>query len=406
MNAETNILGAFSRSVGPSSNGNGDDHDRAPAHTDRDAPDYDDETTLDESWQPVDLGPILAGEHVQPVPDWLLRNDGHALRSGMADRLLDMAQLRSLPVPEPLIGSLFDLDTLALLYGRRGSYKSFLALDWALHIAYGRRWHTQTVHQGHVLYVCAEGSHGLSQRIDAWKSHHGVLDDTSRLAVLPEAVNLMAPASSGALADVAASIGACLVILDTWARCTVGGEENSTKDMGLAIEQLDVIRRRSGACVLGVHHAGKDTTAGARGSSALEAAFDTVFEIAATDDVVTLKSTKQKHHPEGNPWHLRAVPAEASVALDLNHTSGGEEWTASDNLALHAFADIETTSGVSFTAWKVAAHDAGVSEATVNRTRKKALDRAVIGLESTSTHRAPRYVLTEAGRCHLAGVVE
>ena len=39
----------------------------------------DDDTVIDESWTPVDLGPVLAGEHVQPVPDWLLRNDGRAL---------------------------------------------------------------------------------------------------------------------------------------------------------------------------------------------------------------------------------------------------------------------------------------------------------------------------------------
>ena len=116
---------------------------------------------------------------------------------------------------------------------------------------------------------------------------NGVIGDTDELDTLPEAINLLSPSSAGELADVARDIGARLVILDTWARCTVGGEENSTKDMGLAIEQADVIRRRSGACVLAVHHSGKDSTAGARGSSALEAAFDSVFEIGAVDDVVT-----------------------------------------------------------------------------------------------------------------------
>ena len=206
--------------------------------------------------------------------------------AGIRSRLLKMIALRNLPQPATLITSLMDVDTLALLYGRRGSYKSFFALDWAMCVAYGRRWHSQAVTAGPVLYVCAEGAHGVDQRIDAWKRHNGVIGDTDELDSLPEAIKLLSPSSAGELADVARDIGARLVILDTWARCTVGGEENSTKDMGLAIEQADVIRRRSGACVLAVHHSGKDSTAGARCSSALEAAFDSVFEVSATDDVV------------------------------------------------------------------------------------------------------------------------
>ena len=206
--------------------------------------------------------------------------------AGIRSRLLKMIALRNLPQPATLITSLMDVDTLALLYGRRGSYKSFLALDWAMCMAYGRRWHFQAVTAGPVLYVCAQGAHGVDQRIDAWKRHNGVIGDTDELDTLPEAIKLLSPSSAGELADVARDIGARLVILDTWARCTVGGEENSTKDMGLAIEQADVIRRRSGACVLAVHHSGKDSTASARGSSALEAAFDSVFEVSATDDVV------------------------------------------------------------------------------------------------------------------------
>jgi hypothetical protein len=314
----------------------------------------------------------------------------------MEARLLTIGQLRTLPAPEPLIGSLFDLDTLALLYGRRGSFKSFLALDWALHIAYGNRWHSQSVRQGHVLYVCAEGSHGLAQRIDAWKTHHGIIHDTDRLSVLPEAVNLMSPSQAGALAQVAATLGSRLVILDTWARCTVGGEENSTKDMGQAIEQLDVIRRASGACVLGVHHSGKDTTAGARGSSALEAAFDSVFEIGASDDIVTLKTTKQKHHAEGNPWYLRALPIRDSVVLAPNANTV-DEVSASVLTTLAALAEIQVPGGVTASNWLVVA---GKPEQTFYRHRKTLLTTGLI--ENTGSDKLPRYQVTSAGTTALS----
>ena len=316
--------------------------------------------------------------------------------AGIRSRLLKMSDLRNLPQPAPLITSLMDLDTLALLYGRRGSYKSFLALDWALCVAYGRRWHSQAVTAGPVLYVCAEGAHGVDQRIDAWKRHNGVIGDTDELDTLPEAINLLSPSSAGELADVARDIGARLVILDTWARCTVGGEENSTKDMGLAIEQADVIRRRSGACVLAVHHSGKDSTAGARGSSALEAAFDSVFEVSATDDVVTLKTTKQKHHSEGNPWYLRAVPEGESVVLGLRSTDT-DDISASVLETLAGLAEVQLPGGVSASNWLVVVDR---PEQTFYRHRKLLLTTGLI--TNVGSDKQPRYLVSDAGATALS----
>ena len=321
--------------------------------------------------------------------------------ASLSTRLLTMSALRDLPAPAPLITSLIDLDTLALLYGRRGSYKSFLALDWALHIAYGNRWHSQAVTYGPVLYVCAEGSHGLGQRIDAWKAHHGVINDTERLAVLPEAVNLLSPSASGELADVAGEMGARFVILDTLARCTVGGDENSTKDMGLAIEQLDVIRRRSGACVMAVHHSGKDSAAGARGSSALEAAFDSVFEIGAADEIVTLKTTKQKHHPEGSPWYLRSLPMQSSVVLDLNSRQADDDLSPSALIALRSLDAIALPGGIAAGKWEAQfVGDSGLTAPTFFRHRKTLV---TLGLVSdVGTEKSPRYQVSDLGAITLS----
>ena len=59
---------------------------------------------------------------------------------------------------------------------------------------------------------------------------------------------------------------------------------------------LDKIRRETGACVLVVHHTGKDEAKGARGHSLLRAAIDT--EIAMTrnkdDGLIEIKATKQR----------------------------------------------------------------------------------------------------------------
>ncbi|MBK9971197.1 MAG: AAA family ATPase [Acidimicrobiaceae bacterium] len=161
---------------------------------------------------------------------------------------------------------MLDLDSMAMLYGRRGSYKSFMALDWALCVANGTRWHSRPTTQGTVVYLVGEGLNGFVQRIDAWRAHHPMQGETN-LLLYPEAVNLLSPSSVGPFADECARVGASLVVIDTLSRCFVGGEENGGKDGSIGVEQLDVIRKRTGACVLLVHHAGKDAERGSRGWS-------------------------------------------------------------------------------------------------------------------------------------------
>ena len=86
-----------------------------------------------------------------------------------------------------------------------------------------------------------------------------------------------------------------LVVLDTWARGLVGGDENSQKDAGLAIDACERVRRSTGASILVVHHSGVEGTR-ERGSTALRGAADTSI-MAQRDEVskvitVTLKKMK------------------------------------------------------------------------------------------------------------------
>ena len=79
---------------------------------------------------------------------------------------------------------------------------------------------------------------------------------------LPEAVNLYSPQWASALAEVVAERCPSLVVIDTFARSIVGADENSAKDVGQVVAHLDMIRCAASSCVLVVHHAGKDKTAG------------------------------------------------------------------------------------------------------------------------------------------------
>ena len=55
-------------------------------------------------------------------------------------RLLSLADIDTLPDPESLIEDLIDHGTVTKLVGESGKGNSFVAIDWALCIATGRRW--------------------------------------------------------------------------------------------------------------------------------------------------------------------------------------------------------------------------------------------------------------------------
>ena len=58
----------------------------------------------------------------------------------LADKLLTRSALRDLPDPKPLIDNVLDQGTTALLYGKWGTAKTFVALDWAASVATRRKW--------------------------------------------------------------------------------------------------------------------------------------------------------------------------------------------------------------------------------------------------------------------------
>jgi AAA domain len=78
-------------------------------------------------------------------------------RPGLADKLLTRSALAELPTPTPLIDNVLDKGTVALLYGKWGTGKSFIALDWAASVATGRNWQGRPTERLRVLYIAAEG---------------------------------------------------------------------------------------------------------------------------------------------------------------------------------------------------------------------------------------------------------
>lgn len=332
-----------------------------------------------------DLGErILNGE----VEDWVERQAREALRtfpnataanghhpegddpetltpeSKIRAALLRGEDICDIPPPDPLLGGVLNRDSLALLYGAPGGGKSLIALDWAMHLVTGSWWHGAEVEPGNALYVLAEGVRGTGPRVKAWKEHNRYSDDVPNgLVWLPMPIDLREPSWVGPLAYIAAELKPALVVIDTLNRCAPGTDEGPA-DMGKIIQAADLIRRMTGACVLIVHHSGKDQAAGARGHSSLLGAVDTEMELKnGGDGILTLKITKQKDGSDGTTWRFKLVAHGDSVAVAKydGRIDDNTDLTANGIICMEALHDIATHRGVSQPQWKEAAEAAGAS---------------------------------------------
>ena len=228
------------------------------------------------------------------------------------NQLLDVDGLRKIEPPSPLIEGYLFHDSLAWLGGKPGHGKTFGAVDIACCVGTGMPWHGHDVAQGVVVYVIAEGVSGLAQRVDAWSLAHG--KPVRNVLFLPVPAQLMNPIDVAAIAEIVGNLTAGLLILDTQARVTVGAEENSSRDMGRFVDNLEQIRRHTGACVMPVHHEPRNGE-NLRGSTALEGAATTILRVSKDGNVVELSNPKQKDTPEQAPMLLALTPVGRSAIL-------------------------------------------------------------------------------------------
>ena len=185
---------------------------------------------------------------------------------------------------------------LAVVYGPSGSGKTFMTLDLVGHVATATPWRGRRTSGGVVVYVAAEAGLSILRRFVAWRDRTVPEGREARvpLAVITRGVNLLFPveleefaAELRVVVDEAGPLA--MVVFDTLSRSIPGGDENGP-DMTKVVAAADRIRDEFGAATLIVHHTGKDATKGARGSSALVAAADTV--LAVVDRVATVEKVR------------------------------------------------------------------------------------------------------------------
>ena len=236
----------------------------------------------------------------QPEPPPATKKRGEKLERFHVHRPADYLNR---PRPEWLIKGVLPVADLGIVFGESGSGKTFFVMDVALAIDQGKAWRGKSAKKKRVVYVAAEGAGGVRGRLVAYCNFHGIDINDLSLGIITACPNMLDKNDALELSRaILASGGADVVILDTWAQVTAGGNENSGEDMGKALANCKGISRATGAMVLLVHHAGKNLKKGARGWSGLRGAADCEIEITRSGDFRMAKVTKLKDGIDGQEF--------------------------------------------------------------------------------------------------------
>ena len=253
----------------------------------------------------------------------------HIQEHNAVNQYLTRDQLDDLPRPDPLIaGGILSRHSYALLVGRDSTYKTFLALDWALCIATGKPWQGHEVVKLPVLFIAGEGAYGIAQRVDAWEYAWGEKVQPEQFITRQSAVNLFRGGEP--LRDLLNFIEdnrIGLVVIDTLAKASAGANMQGSES-SLVLENLERIKRATAdGTVLTIAHTQKsdmDTS----GLHQIEDDADTVWHAAVDDAVLTVTNRKQKDSPTSP--QLRLETQQVLESLVLQSTNGPRIKPATD----------------------------------------------------------------------------
>lgn len=212
------------------------------------------------------------------------------MTDNLSPRLIPASKLCEILPPRLLPQTHFVAGGLNVIFGPSGTYKSFYILGLAMELAL----------DSDVIYIAAEGASGMNQRFRAWGEFYQKLPE--RLYFYKEELNLLN--ENSALSFIGAvktsNLEPSLIVIDTLARCIPGGDENSAKDIGLAVQACGRIQTALSTGVCLVHHTNKAGLS-ERGSGALRGAADSMIEMALVGGGVQAKCSKAKDQPEWEP---------------------------------------------------------------------------------------------------------
>lgn len=199
-------------------------------------------------------------------------------------RLLTPAELdESRDVPY-LIEDLIAPGDLVIIWGDAKAGKTFVTLDLLASMALGKPFIGKPTNRPvKVVYATAEGRRGIKHRIRGLAKQHGVstLELNDKLRICLDLPNLHTREGVDAFFAECRAFGADVVVLDTFARASLGMDENAAKDMNPALAALDPYLKE-GMTVILPHHANK--AGDLRGSTGMHGAGDLFQQVKRTND--------------------------------------------------------------------------------------------------------------------------
>jgi len=215
-----------------------------------------------------------------------------------------MTDLRSMPALEHLIDGWIPERSVGLLYGRWGTFKTFIGFDWALHLAYGRRdWRGAKLPGTpcDVLIIAREGHAGFVKRVSAFMAHHGIESDPERLTFMRSSISFVDNSDFGALKKSVKVLDRPFrfVLVDTVGRVLPGVEMGKEAPITLFMERLQQLGEVTNATSLGVHHENKGGDA--NGSMFFQNSSDFMFnsEREGKGETGKITCTKSKEGTDG-----------------------------------------------------------------------------------------------------------
>lgn len=184
--------------------------------------------------------------------------------------------------PRWLVKSMMAESPIVAIYGEPQAGKSTVAFDLACAVAQGIEWFGRKTKQMPVVYLAAESEGFMVRRAQAYAQRTGVDLRGLPFTVIPAAPDVGAESDyqlllstiKGVLGDEGG-----FVVVDTLSKVRGAADENSSKEIGQVIGNLERLARELKCVVCFIHHTGKDKDRGMRGSSALLGNVDTVWRV-------------------------------------------------------------------------------------------------------------------------------
>jgi hypothetical protein len=206
--------------------------------------------------------------------------------------------------PQWLIHKIIERNVLAVIAGARGTFKSFIALNWAMRMAL----------DGHPGVILSGEGAGLDRRIAAWLNQHRDSVDIADIPLfaLERPLNLTSAIEMQALYEAIKGLHPALVfiVIDTLSKFSTGLDENDNAQVAAFLSTLSIhLRENLGCTVLLVAHSGHGDAQRPRGASSLMSNPDAEYIVNRPDlhgMTVTVSRERFKDSPALSPLAYEA----------------------------------------------------------------------------------------------------